>query len=87
MSKFWKQTQAFLNKLWFSTQPVASIPKATLIEQKSEVIAQIRHVQRQLTTAESSGHDAGKVQSLRAELAQLMAEERRLRLAIDRAGR
>jgi hypothetical protein len=58
-----------------------------LIERKQQVIAEIRRVRRELERERQgdSRRSAGRVRALESRLDDLMAEEYRLRLAIDRS--
>ena len=58
-----------------------------LIERKQQVIAEIRRTRRELERVRqgNSRHSARRVRELEGRLDSLMAEEYRLRLAIDRS--
>lgn len=59
--------------------------RSQLIDRKYEVIAEIRRTQRELEGARSWPDSQSRLRQLQARLDELMAEEGRLRRAIDRA--
>ena len=60
--------------------------RSQLIERKHQVIAQLQRTRRELERVRLQGDRSGqrRAQELEAQLAQLMAEEHRLRIEIDR---
>ncbi|MFZ2359735.1 MAG: hypothetical protein WA040_10370 [Anaerolineae bacterium] len=60
--------------------------RSQLINRKHAVIAHIQHTRRELERARLQGdrRSQRRAQELEAQLAQLMAEEHRLRIQIDR---
>ncbi|HSN78008.1 MAG TPA: hypothetical protein VL334_23275 [Anaerolineae bacterium] len=60
--------------------------RSQLIERKHQVIAQIQRTRRELERVrlQSDRRSQRRAQELEAQLAQLMAEEHRLRIEIDR---
>ena len=61
--------------------------RESLIARKQEVLRELKRAQRQLEAIRSadSPHQRRQLQQLENEIKQLMAEEYRLRIAIDRA--
>ncbi len=61
--------------------------RESLIARKQEVLRELTRARRQLEAARSadSPHQRSQRQQLESEVEQLMAEEYRLRIAIDRA--
>ena len=61
--------------------------RESLIARKQEVLRELKRAQRQLEAIRSadSQHQRRQLQQLENEIEQLMAEEYRLRIAIDRA--
>ena len=61
--------------------------RESLIAHKQEVLRELTRARRQLEAARSadSPHQRSQRQQLESEVEQLMAEEYRLRIAIDRA--
>ena len=61
--------------------------RESLIARKQEVLRELKRAQRQLEAIRSadSPHQRRQLQQLESEIEQLMAEEYRLRIAIDRA--
>lgn len=59
--------------------------RAALIERKLTVIAEIEQARRELARLQTASSAARRRQEIEAQLDALMAEEHRLRLAIDRA--
>ncbi len=61
--------------------------RESLIARKQEVLRELKRAQRQLEAIRSadSPHQRRQLQQLENEIEQLMAEEYRLRIAIDRA--
>lgn len=62
--------------------------RSQLIERKHQVIAQIQRTRRELERVrmQQDRRSQRRAQELEAELAGLMNEEHRLRIAIDRSG-
>jgi len=60
--------------------------RSQLIERKHQVIAQLQRTRRELERVRLQGDRSGqrRAQELEAQLGQLMAEEHRLRIEIDR---
>jgi flagellar hook-associated protein FlgK len=63
------------------------MPRSQLIEQKQQVIAQLQRARRELERlrGQTDPRSQQRVRELEAHMDRLMAEEHRLRLAIDRA--
>lgn len=61
--------------------------RSQLIERKQQVIAEIQHARRELERVrlQPDARSRRRAQELEAQLAGLMAEEHRLRIAIDRS--
>ncbi|MEA3334703.1 MAG: hypothetical protein U9R25_02265 [Chloroflexota bacterium] len=61
--------------------------RSQLIERKHQIIAEIRQTRRELAAAHQRDdhRNAGRARYLEGRLERLMAEEYRLRLAIDRS--
>ena len=59
--------------------------RSQLIDRKHEVIAEIRRTQRELERERGNPSRESRLRELQARLDRLMAEEGRLRRAIDRA--
>ena len=61
--------------------------RESLIARKQEVLRELKRAQRQLEAIQiaDSPHQRRQLQQLENEIEQLMAEEYRLRIAIDRA--
>ena len=58
--------------------------RASLIARKQEVLGELARARRQLEAASQSGNPQQR-QQLESRIEQLMAEEQRLRVSIDRA--
>lgn len=70
------------------TTEMTTSKRAALIARKSEIIRELAGARRRLEAAQqvaASGAERGRLSFLQAEVVRLQAEERRLRLAIDRS--
>ncbi|RME42399.1 MAG: hypothetical protein D6791_17825 [Chloroflexi bacterium] len=87
LPRFATITEHHPNKLFFPPPSSPAMSREELIARKHEVIAEIRRLRRELEALQqrSDRHSRRRARQIEDRLEYLMAEEYRLRLAIDRS--